>query len=181
MNWENIGPVLFAIILIVIIILIFDRQIFYLVSAVKSTVISVITGESPWKTHNNMMDDDDDSDSNIERLNDPKVTTMNPPQEVADTLMALGYTSDAPWDEVLQATELEPSTFVNHMDFVKDVRRFSSGANFTAVADDDNSPTFTNFRGLIRPQAPKNMIGESARQVPSEDETVLTRNRGMRW
>jgi hypothetical protein len=81
----------------------------------------------------------------------------------------------------MQATEIDPSTFVNHMDYVKDVRRFSSGANFTSVTDDNTNIDFTNFRGLRRPQAIPNMIGASARQVPDIDENVLLRNKDLRW
>jgi hypothetical protein len=114
-----------------------------------------------------------------EHLNDPKITEMNPPDQVSQTLDALGYTADAPWDEVLQATELDPSTYVNHMDFVKDVRRFSSGANFTSVTDDNTNLAFTNFVGLRRPEHVP--IGPDARQQPDIDETVLQRNRNLRW
>jgi hypothetical protein len=65
------------------------------------------------------------------------------------------------------------------MDFVKDVRRFSSGANFTAVTDDNTNTAFTNFVGLRRPEHVQ--IGSSARQVPDVDESVLQRNKNIRW
>jgi hypothetical protein len=171
-------PVFFAIILVILLVLIFDEQIFYLVSATKSSVVSIITGKPPGKPCRTILMDDDEI-YGVESLNDPKVTVMNPPEQVSATLTALGYTADVPWDEVLQATELDPSTFANHMDFVKDVRRFSSGANFTSVTDDNTNLAFTNFRGLRRPEHVP--IGPDARQQPDIDESVLMRNRPIRF
>jgi hypothetical protein len=122
----------------------------------------------------------DDDDMRREHLNNPKVATSIPPKEMNATLTALGYdVNTVPWDEALKASELDPSTFANHMDFVKDVRRFSSGANFTSVTDDNTNIDFTNFRGLRRPEHVP--IGASARQVPDIDESVLQRNRPIRW
>lgn len=115
----------------------------------------------------------------IEHYNDPKNTETEPPAVVASTQQAMGYPPDAPWDEKMKATELEPSLFVQQMDFVKDVRRFSSGANFTSVTDDNTNSDFVNFRGLRRPQHVP--IGSSARQIPDIDETVLQRNGGHAW
>jgi hypothetical protein len=97
----------------------------------------------------------------------------------AQVLGELGYEGALPWDEVLGATELDPSIQDNHNQFVADVRRFSSGANFTAVADDDNNLAFTNFIGLNRPQHVH--IGADARQQPDIDQTVLQRNRYLRF
>jgi len=65
------------------------------------------------------------------------------------------------------------------MDFVKDVRRFSSGANFTSVTDDNTNLAFVNFRGLRRPEHVP--IGPDARQQPDIDESVLSRNRPLRF
>jgi hypothetical protein len=171
-------PLLIALILIVILVLIFSDQAFSAISSTKRAVTSAITGK-PMVVQGSSSLPDDDDDSGVERLNDPKITTVNPPAEVSATLDALGYTADAPWDEVLQATELDPSTFVNHMDFVKDVRRFSSGANFTSVTDDNTNIDFVNFRGLRRPEHVP--IGAGARQVPDVDESVLQRNRPIRF
>ena len=97
----------------------------------------------------------------------------------AQVLGELGYEGALPWDEVLSATELDPSIQDNHNQFVADVRRFSSGANFTAVADDDNNLAFTNFIGLNRPQHVH--IGADARQQPDIDQTVLQPNRYLRF
>jgi len=169
---------LFAVILVVVLILIFDEEIFHVIRATKSAAVSAISGDkSNLSSSCGIVDDDDDR--GVENLNDPKVTVMNPPDEVSSTLTALGYTADAPWDEVLQATELEPSTFANHMDFVKDVRRFSSGANFTSVTDDNTNLAFVNFRGLRRPEHVP--IGPDARQQPDIDESVLQRTRPLRF
>jgi hypothetical protein len=170
----------FASLLFLMLILIFDEQFFYVVHAVKIGIVSAITGQSPQSSKCNVIIVDDDDDGGFEHLNDPKVTVMNPPAEVTSTLTALGYDPSAtPWDEALKASELDPSTFANHMDFVKDVRRFSSGANFTSVTDDNTNIDFTNFRGLRRPEHVP--IGASARQVPDIDESVLQRNRPLRW
>jgi hypothetical protein len=174
---DLVVPGALALLLIILLVLIFNQQLSYWVASTKNAVVSVLTGEQPAKPCAGVMDDDDMY--GIERLNDPKITTMQSSDTVNSTLDALGYTADAPWDEVLQATELDPSTFVNHMDFVKDVRRFSSGANFTSVTDDNTNLAFTNFVGLRRPEHVP--IGPDARQQPDIDETVLQRNRPLRW
>jgi len=98
-----------------------------------------------------------------------------PPGETSDMLNVLGYTANQPWEEIAKVSELDPSTFVNHREFVKDVRRFSSGANFTSVADDNNTVFATQFVGLRRPTHVP--IGSTARQTPDVDETVLMRNK----
>lgn len=112
-----------------------------------------------------------------------KVEYLSNPDDSVDqdaqVLGELGYEGALPWDEVLSATELDPSIQDNHNQFVADVRRFSSGANFTAVADDDNNLAFTNFIGLNRPQHVH--IGADARQQPDIDQTVLQRNRYLRF
>jgi hypothetical protein len=92
---------------------------------------------------------------------------------------ALGYGDNGTWTEVLTVSELDPSVFTNHQDFVKDVRRFSSGANFTSVTDDNNNWSFTQFVGLRRPQHVD--IGASARQQQDIDQSVLKRNADFRW
>ncbi len=103
------------------------------------------------------------------------------PNETKQIMTALGYVGpdSSTWEEVIKVTELEPSTFTNHQDFVKDTRRFSSGANFTSVTDDNNSPFFTNFIGLQRPMHVD--IGESARQQQDVDQSVLKRNSQLRF
>lgn len=100
------------------------------------------------------------------------------PPAVAQRLYDQGYEGSVPWTDVIQ-TSLDPSTFSNHAEFVKDVRRFSSGANFTSVSDDNTNADFVNFRGLRRPEHVP--IGPTARQVPDIDETVLMRNKPFRW
>lgn len=113
-------------------------------------------------------------------INDPKAGSADTYQPQApETLAALGYSSPVPWQDVIKATELDPATFINHEEFVKDVRRFSSGANFTSVTDDNTNLAFVNFQGLRRPEHVK--IGSGARQIPDVDETVLQRNKPFRW
>lgn len=102
-----------------------------------------------------------------------------PKGQTSRTLYQDGYSGPVSWTEVIKASELDPSIYANHRDFVKDVRVFSSGANFTSVTDDNTSPAFTNFQGLRRPQHVP--VGADARQQISEDETVLQRNRGLYW
>jgi hypothetical protein len=90
-------------------------------------------------------------------------------------LEELGYTGELPWSESLKLSELDRSTMANHRNFVKDVRRFSSGANFTSVTDDNTSLSFNDFLGLRRPQHVP--IGKDARTRPDIDESVLQRNK----
>lgn len=98
----------------------------------------------------------------------------------SDILQNEGYAADGfNWDEYIKADDLDPSAFDSQAEFVKDVKRFSSGANFTSTADDNTSPIFTNFIGLRRPEHVP--IGSSARQVPDIDETVLQRTKAFRW
>lgn len=105
----------------------------------------------------------------------PQGGVQLPPGQASETLNVLGYVGAQPWDEVIAATELDPSTFVNHYEFVKDVRRFSSGSNFTAIDDSDTNLDFVNFIGLRRPEHVP--IGDTARQIPDIDQTVLQRNK----
>lgn len=98
----------------------------------------------------------------------------------SDILQNEGYAADNfNWGEYITAQDLDPSAFDSQQDFVKDVKRFSSGANFTSTSDDNTSPIFTNFIGLRRPEHVP--IGSSARQVPDIDETVLQRTKTFRW
>src|SRR5690349_10218468 len=99
--------------------------------------------------------------------------------EDAQVLGELGYDEGAGWSDILAATELDASVIDNQAAFVADVRRFSSGANFTSVNDDNTNSAFTNFVGLRRPQNVH--IGADARQQPDIDETVLMRNKDLRW
>lgn len=103
--------------------------------------------------------------------------TINP--ESSELMQIMGYADGTSWDETLKATELDPGTYSNHQNFVKDVRRFSSGANFTSVTDDNTNSAFTNFVGLRRPMGVA--IGASARQQPDIDQSVLKRNQPLRW
>lgn len=101
------------------------------------------------------------------------------PEPVSDALYSMGYDGGVPWDEAIQATEVDPATFASQQKYVREVRRFSSGANFTSVADDDNNLAFVNFVGLQRPQHVP--IGASARQQPDIDQSVLQRNKQLRF
>ena len=99
----------------------------------------------------------------------------------SDTLKALGYEDgqSMSWDEMIKVSDLDPSVHRNHENFVADVRRFSSGANFTSVQDDNTNSAFTNFVGLRRPQHVD--ILPDARQQPDIDQDVLQRNKPLIW
>lgn len=107
----------------------------------------------------------------IERLegDDPETSILD----------QLGYGEGASWEDTLAATEVDPSVHENHSSFVADTRRFSSGANFTATNDEDGNAAFTNFVGLQRPQHVE--VLPDARQQPDVDQTVLQRNKQLRW
>lgn len=153
-----------------LVIVIFSEQIIYLIMAAKATFISLLTGENPEEVSYQEYGSED-------MKNNPKKAAKTHLTGTAqENATALGISSTLPWDEVIKVTELDPATFINQQEFVKDVRIFSSGANFTSVSDSNNSDAFVNFVGLVRPEAYVGMIGASARQVPDVDETVLTRN-----
>ena len=78
---------------------------------------------------------------------------------------------------MIKVTDVDPSVHRNHQQFVADVRRFSSGANFTSVADDNTTWSATQFVGLRRPQHVD--ILPDARQQPSVDQDVLQRNKPL--
>jgi uncharacterized protein YacL len=79
------------------------------------------------------------------------------------------------WNDVISKISLEPSVVDSHNSYIANVRQFSSGANFSAVADDNTSPIFTNFIGFSRPQFVD--IDPTARQIPDVDINVLKRNK----
>lgn len=79
------------------------------------------------------------------------------------------------WNEVIQDKSLEPSIKDSHADYITNTRQYSSGANFTSVADDNTSGIFTNFLGFSRPKYVD--IDPTATQIPDVDHTVLKRNK----
>jgi hypothetical protein len=176
----EIDGVLIAVV-VVLLILVFAPQISYLLTCLQKTAVSMISGKKPGQRRRSIVllpDEDSRTEHLVDDKGDVKSYDTTQPN-ASDTLQALGYTGELPWDQVISATELDPSTFSNHQEFVKDVRRFSSGANFTSVTDDNTNSAFTNFRGLRRPEHVK--IGEDARQTPDVDESVLQRNKPFRW
>ena len=92
-----------------------------------------------------------------------------------------GYGGDLNWTEVIKTTDLDPSTFDNHRDFIKETRRYSSGANFTSTTDDNISPQMVNFVGLRRPSSVP--IHAGRRQVEDLQYDVFDRNKEkeIRW
>ncbi len=162
-------------VVVILLIVLLSPQITYLLSCLKNSVVSLVYG----KKLNPVKPLLPDEDVRAERLEDKITDKDNTQANASDTLRELGYTGDLPWDQVIQATELDPATFSNHQEFVKDVRRFSSGANFTSVTDDNTNAAYVNFVGLRRPEHVA--IGADARQTPDVDETVLQRNKVFRW
>lgn len=96
-----------------------------------------------------------------------------------EKLQSLGYDEGVSWMDAAAAEDLDESVFASQRDYIKDVTRFSSGANFTSVADDNTNAAFNNFVGLRRPQPV--FIGSTARQQPDLDQTVLMRNPDFRF
>jgi hypothetical protein len=92
-----------------------------------------------------------------------------------------GYTDNLSWTEVIKSTDLDPSTFENHNDFIKETRRYSSGANFTSTTDDNISGQMVNFVGLRRPSSVP--IAPGRRQVEDLQYDVFDRNKEgeIRW
>lgn len=163
-----------ALIVLVLIVLVFNRQLTYWLRASLYTAAGMLEPSKPMPSiaPSNIMDEDA-----VERLNNPGMNQSQgtlPPGQTSDSLLALGYTGSVDWQDVMSTSELDPSTFVNHMDFVKDVRNFSSGAAFTDKDEDNNSFAFVNFIGLRRPQHVE--IGASARQQPDIGD-ALKRNK----
>lgn len=177
-----------GLVVVIVLVLMFIPQITHILKATRNSVVSAVTGRSLKNVSQYLIPDEDmkvaGTVTNRERMNGNNqmgmgVTngTINP--ESSELMQIMGYGDNATWDEVLKTTELDPATFANHQDFVKDVRRFSSGANFTSVTDDNTNLAFTNFVGLRRPQQVD--IGASARQQPDIDQSVLKRNKPLYW
>lgn len=169
--------IVLIIIISLLIIFTFSEQIIYLIETTKNAFVSIITDENPQQPEYQILPD--------EGFNNPKLDNAkisNQTMSMADqNAISQGYTGKIPWDEQIALTELDPGMFQSQADFVKDVRRFSSTSSFTSVADDNTNSDFTNFVGLRRPEAIPNMIGGTARQIPDINETVLTRNKILRW
>lgn len=173
-----------AIIIVLLLIIIFNEDIILLVFNIKQAFLGAAglsrlrcgcRGRCRGKcgrVENSLPDEDDFK--RTERL-DPHDASMPPTTNIDPTVLtALGYTDGASWMESMSESELDPSVFSNHGHFVADVRRFDSGANFTSVADDNNSFAFVNFQGLRRPRHVD--IYQDARSIPDIDQDVLQRN-----
>lgn len=173
------GSLLVALVILIILVIIWNKQITFWLRSTLYTAAGMLDPAQPMPSYSTSASIPDD-DNIKERLDNPgmnKSFGTLPAGQTSDTMLALGYTGQAPWDEVMQASELDPSTFVNHMDFVKDVRNFSSGASFTDKDEDNNSFAFTNFIGLRRPEHVE--IGASARQQPDISTDTLKRNKPL--
>jgi hypothetical protein len=173
-----------AVIIVVLLLITFSEQISYFLSALKTTVVALIEGKEKLPCgcygnctcHKLLMPD--------EHFQDPQMDASNPNTVRgggSDVLQALGYEDgqSISWDAMIKTTDLDPSVHRNHENFVADVRRFSSGANFTSVQDDNTNSAFTNFVGLRRPQHVD--ILPDARQQPDIDQDVLQRNKPLIW
>ncbi len=74
-------------------------------------------------------------------------------------------------------SNLDPSIIHSHNKYTQNTRQYSSGANFSAISDDNVSPMQTNFLGFSRPRYVE--VDPTARQVPDYDEHTLKRNKRM--
>jgi len=181
----TIPAVVFAIV-VVLLVIVFNRELFNLVNALRDSLISALGGRSNGPRLScgcvgvcacGMIPDEEDFKGGQEHATGSNPGTYTLEDELM--MQELGYEGELPWQDVLQATELDPSTHTNHQAFVADVRRFSSGANFTSVNEDNTNLAFTNYRGLRRPQHVP--IGPDARQQPDIDESVLKRNKSLQF
>lgn len=166
--------ILVAVIIVILLVVIFHRQIKFLFRATLATLDSMMTGDDP----RDLLPEYETLDNGAPAKGAapaPAGAVELPAGQTSDALMAMGYTGSVSWNEVIAFSELDPAQHLRQMEFVKDVKRYSSGPNFTDVAGDNNSFAFTNFVGLRRPQGVA--IGASARQVPDIDEDVLLRNK----
>ena len=175
--------VVLGVAIVILLLLVFSDQLSYFLRATKVTVVSMITGKGR-RLSCGCMRRCEGHQSAQEHLSDPPHSAGDPDLVVgsgSDALEALGYAEggNMPWSEMIKVTDLDGSVHRNHNHFVADVRRFSSGANFTSVADDNTNLAFTNFVGLRRPQAVA--ILPDARQQPDIDQTVLERNKPLVW
>ena len=84
---------------------------------------------------------------------------------------------EASWSDVAAGMSVEQSVVDSHRQYIANVDKYSSGANFTSVADDNTSGVFTNFLGFSRPYYVE--VDPTARQVPSHDTSVFKRNKHM--
>lgn len=173
-----------AVVVTLVLIMVFLPQIINIARAMRASAVSAISGKKPSEVSQYLIPEEDMSSGKTERFEVSNSLGMgikngSLTQESSELMQIMGYGDDSSWNDVLKTTELDPATFANHQDFVKDVRRFSSGANFTSVTDDNTNSAFTNFVGLRRPQQVD--IGASARQQPDIDQSVLKRNQPLRW
>lgn len=186
-KWDHLKiPAAIVAVIVVLLILVFSDQISYFLNAAKITLLAMIEGKErlPCGCYGDctcgylLM-----PDASAEHLSNAvqKAGVAGPPPGNSDIATALGYedASNMAWDEMIKVTDLDPSIHRNHEGFVADVRRFSSGANFTSVQDDDTNAAFTNFVGLRRPQHVD--ILPDARQQPDIDVSVLQRNKPLIW
>jgi hypothetical protein len=177
----ELDNVVLAVILVLLLVVMFSDQLSYFLHATKTTVMSVLLGKRvlPCGCHGRCHC----RRRRSEHMSDEPVSSGQPDTRGSgpDALDALGYTTsdDLPWTEMIKTTDLDGSVHINHNEFVADVRRFSSGANFTSVSDDNTNVAFTNFVGLRRPQHVD--ILPDARQQPDVDQDVLARNRPLIW
>jgi hypothetical protein len=174
----------YVLVLVIIILLVFafSDQLIYFMKAAKTSLLAMIGGTKPLPcgcSGNCGCSLPDESDGQEHLDNPGKAGDVRNDVGSSDIATALGYeeAADMAWDERIKVTDLDPSVFMNHQGYVADVRRFSSGANFTSVADDNTDPSATNFVGLRRPQHVH--IGPDARQQPSVDQSVLQRNKAF--
>jgi len=175
--------VVLAVVLVLLLVVMFSDHLSYFLHATKTTVMAILLGKNALPCGCYGRCGCHRRRRRAEHLSDAPRSASDPIAEGSgpDALDALGYTAtdDLPWGEMIKTTDLDGSVHINHNQFVADVRRFSSGANFTSVSDDNTNAAFTNFVGLRRPQHVD--ILPDARQQPDVDQSVLARNKPLIW
>ena len=81
------------------------------------------------------------------------------------------------WNDISADMTLEKGIIDSHNQYIAETRQFSSGANFSSIADDNNSALSTNYLGLVRPHYIP--VRKTATQVSDFDEKIFKRNKHM--
>ena len=105
----------------------------------------------------------------------PTPTSMD--EEEVDNEVYEDFASRLDWTDVAKSQSIDPSIEESHSEYVHNTRQYSSGANFAAIGDDNNSDLFTNYLGFVRPDYIP--IRSGLQQIPDLDNEVNKRNKHM--
>jgi ABC-type dipeptide/oligopeptide/nickel transport system permease component len=107
--------------------------------------------------------------------NPAKKNSAEPVKTVSAETFRNADISEKSYNDVAAKIGLDDSVTDSHREYIATTRQFSSGANYTSVADDNNTSLFNNFLGHSRPRYVEILPG--ARQVPDVDSSVFKRNK----